>query len=683
MKRTKNYNDLSERQKRRRIEEESRELEVDQVLMTDSSSNSSNTDLEEFASDELLPEDTPSILGDPCLPVADIETVEVREEYHSETSESSESSQERIYMTDSDSVQSEEDDEDEDRTKFITNLHDFCLANLPDSGTNKLLEVLAGNTKYEIPINTNQLYGAIKDVPKAVTIAGGQYLHLGVRENLAFLNPRTVPRQIIIDISWDGVKLHNASKQQMWPIVMRVVNLEEKDVMLVGLFVGKKKDLNVNDFFYCLVQELNEIHDNDGSVLIGPSKIASTLAVRCLIADAPAKAFALGDYRFFLYFSYKILTFFCLGTKGHTGYSACSYCKQRGVRINRRTAFETSIAEERTDHEFRAPGHDDHHNYTSPFLNCRYVNDLIWQFPIDAMHLVDLGVMGKLIKLWTSDPDFNKDLANEFIKQAQTYTPSEFARKIRSLDECDNFKATELRQFALYLGIPMMIKCCSNNSKIRNFIQFSIGYRLLLGKNGLVTNNECILAKSLLEAFVKGFAELYGEEHVSFNVHGLLHLHQLVEIHGPLSSYTAYDFENFYQLLRKWVRKGGHYFEQIFRRWKQTGGKVIRKQPKLKKKIGPHIIALNKKDACIMLRDSSIWLLTAKKINIDGVVFFGKQFGIKEPLFNHPISSTNYNMFTVSNLSNQQHQIDTNNILLKFVRVPNNNNSFFAVPIIE
>lgn len=375
---------------------------------------------------------------------------------------------------------------------------------------------------------------------------------------------------------------------------------------------------------------------------------------------------------------------FFTGTKGHTGYHACSYCKQRGTRIGRRTAFDTSIGQERTDDEFRNPGHGEHNIYSTPLLNCPFVDNLVWKFPLDCMHLVDLGVMGKLLKIWMSDHDFSKELANQFLENVYPYIPSDFTRKPRSLDEYDNFKATELRQFVLYIGIPMLKKCCSNTDKIRNFIQLSIGYRLLMGRNGIVTNDDCAYAKTLLEDFVEGFANLYGAEHVSFNIHGLLHLHQMVTLYGPLSTYTAYDFENFYQLVRKWVRKGGHYFEQIFRRWKQTGGKVVRRQTKSKKKIGAHIIAVNKKDSCFMLKDGTIWVITEKKVNVDGVIYLGKKFRNKNTLFDDPTSSSIYNIFTVSNLSFETHQINSDDIVAKFVRVPFSPfNSFHVIPLVH
>lgn len=296
------------------------------------------------------------------------------------------------------------------------------------------------------------------------------------------------------------------------------------------------------------------------------------------------------------------------------------------------------------------------------------------------MHLVDLGVMKKLLKLWLNDPDFDKEEANKFLKEVKPYIPSDFTRKPRNLDEFENYKATELRLIVLYIGVPMLLRCCSSTEKVKNFLQLSMGYRLLMGRNGQVDETDCRYAQQLYQDFVNGFSELYGPEHVSFNIHGLLHLHQMVTLYGPLSTFTAYDFENYYQLVRKWVRRGGYYFEQIFRRWRQTGGKVLRKKSKGPK--GSFILASNKKDSCVMLNDGTVWLLVEKKLTDAGMIFVGKKFLNKTLLFNDPSPTLQMNIFNVSNLTDEAQQINTEDIIVKFVCMPNNE-SFDIIPLIH
>lgn len=52
------------------------------------------------------------------------------------------------------------------------------------------------------------------------------------------------------------------------------------------------------------------------------------------------------------------------------------------------------------------------------------------------------------------------------------------------------------------------------------------------------------LARKKIENFVEEFENLYGKEHMSFNVHILLHACDCVSRWGPLWAYSAYGFED-------------------------------------------------------------------------------------------------------------------------------------------
>jgi hypothetical protein len=80
-------------------------------------------------------------------------------------------------------------------------------------------------------------------------------------------------------------------------------------------------------------------------------------------------------------------------------------------------------------------------------------------FPVDYMHQTCLGVMKRLLLLWLRGKirDFklsaqNKDQISFKMLQPRKAIPRLFARKSRSLDDIDRWKATEYRQFLLYTG---------------------------------------------------------------------------------------------------------------------------------------------------------------------------------------------------------------------------------------
>ena len=70
----------------------------------------------------------------------------------------------------------------------------------------------------------------------------------------------------------------------------------------------------------------------------------------------------------------------------------------------------------------------------------------------------------------------------------------------------------------------------------------------------------------LSQYFVKTFKLLHGSEHVSHNVHKLLHLVNDVTNHGPLDDFSCFPFENFLQSVKKCIRKSEKPLQQIVKR---------------------------------------------------------------------------------------------------------------------
>lgn len=76
-----------------------------------------------------------------------------------------------------------------------------------------------------------------------------------------------------------------------------------------------------------------------------------------------------------------------------------------------------------------------------------------------------------------------------------------------------------------------------------HFMSFHCAVRILCSPELHMSHNN--YASDLLQYFVKNFGNLYGQEHVSYNVHNLLHLPQDCKLHGVLDSFSAFQFENY------------------------------------------------------------------------------------------------------------------------------------------
>ena len=156
------------------------------------------------------------------------------------------------------------------------------------------------------------------------------------------------------------------------------------------------------------------------------------------MADVPTKSWALQHY-------------------GHTSSDACPRCKVQGIHDGKRMIFLGINHPLRTDEEYRLCSDEDHHKGPSPLL--KLPMGLTTQSPGEYMHLLCIGFDNKFetalvtkhfgVKIKLSCHIIG--LISKRFLVIESYTPSEFARKIESLTE--KMKATQNRQRLLYSGV--------------------------------------------------------------------------------------------------------------------------------------------------------------------------------------------------------------------------------------
>lgn len=274
------------------------------------------------------------------------------------------------------------------------------------------------------------------------------------------------------------------------------------------------------------------------------------LKIKILIADTLAKSFI-------------------LNVKGHSGYYSCTKCCIEGEYHNNGVCFPPIVAKLRNDNDFQNYSDDEYHLGECPKVNIPNF-DLVAQVSLDYMHLMCLGVVKKLFKLWTTDRLSvrlqNRNLcliSNRFLKHVSVFVPLEFQRKLRSLMVYKQWKATEFRQLHLYNG-PVVLKDVVSIDVYNHFLSLHVAISIL-------SSNELHLklinyAEELLRHFVISFEVLYGIYNMSHNVYGLLHLADDVKYHGTLDQFSAFKFENFMQQLKNIIRKSDKLLQQISQR---------------------------------------------------------------------------------------------------------------------
>ncbi len=279
--------------------------------------------------------------------------------------------------------------------------------------------------------------------------------------------------------------------------------------------------------------------------LIFKNKVIS-VRIKSIIADAPARSFIK-----------------C--TKNHNAYYGCERCNRKGKWRRKVTYSGLKNAPLYTDASFRNQEYTNHHNGRSPLLELEI--GLITQIPIDFMHLCCLGVMKKLLLLWKETVPYKlsrKQLAkiSKRLVSFSKFIPGVFNRKTRSLDEIRHWKATEFRMFLTYIG-PIALKGVLDENRFQHFMLFHTAVYILSS----LTSNEWIdYAGMLLNTFVLQFDTYYSKDNCVFNVNLLTHLHEEVKVHGSLSKFSAFPFENYMSKLKRLVKSHNNFLSQVVNR---------------------------------------------------------------------------------------------------------------------
>ncbi|XP_071111468.1 uncharacterized protein [Haliotis cracherodii] len=415
------------------------------------------------------------------------------------------------------------------------------------------------------------------------------------------------------------------------------------------------------------------------------------VVLSCVICDTPARAFV-------------------KAVKGHSGYYGCDKCTQSGIYINKMTFPEINAAL-RTDIKFDEMRDEEHHAHgRSPFS--RLSIGMVSQFPIDYMHLVCLGVMKKLLMLWMKGPvslgcrigSTAVNILSERLIEYSSYIPREFCRKGRSLHEIDRWKATEYRLFCLYTG-PVALSEILSPHVYANFLLLFVGITCLASPQ--LVNNFCSYANEILCIFVQNFAQIYGNDMLVYNVHGLVHLSEDVKKFGPLDNYSAFVFESYLGKLKRLLRTPNRPLQQVIRRIyerqfiKRNNDSIIKtREPKYEHTHGPllrdldsvkqykeiqmddFLISCSRGNNCVKLDNDVVIIKNILLHSNQDISIIYEKFMDKSDFFTYPISSSIIGIHKVSRLTRHLFVGKLTLIKCKYVLLPKHD-SFIAIPVMH
>ena len=427
---------------------------------------------------------------------------------------------------------------------------------------NELFRILTSHGVQGIPKDCRTAKNSMRKV-NVVEMGAGSYFHFGLEKdiirNVSLLSQSDSPVRLQFNI--DGLPLYHSSPVDFWPILCRAfVEDSCTRVFPVGIFCGKSKPESADVYLYEFLKELNATLQNGLYI----NDVHRVVVIHSFVCDAPARQYIK-----------KI--------KAHSGYFSCERCEICGERSEggeRGVKFIKLGNKKRTNESFRAQSYCSHQkpNDVSPLVQLPL--DLILDFPLDYMHLVLLGVVKRLLRLWlgTSDYHVTKYSCN-FRLLARTSgpciaarlqvcsesVPSEFQRRPRQMDENKFFKAKEYRTLLLYT-FPYVFKgLFTNNPRVyTHFLLLVVSFRIMLCRKP--TQNFVRYVRALLERFVKDLQGLYGSVHMTYSVHNLVHIADDYERFGLLDNVSAFLFESYMQTLKKYVTRPGQELQQAVKR---------------------------------------------------------------------------------------------------------------------
>ncbi|XP_058122787.1 uncharacterized protein LOC131264509 [Anopheles coustani] len=289
------------------------------------------------------------------------------------------------------------DDEEEslrciDNMPLLEGIRYWALStNASIPSINKVLRLFQ-KTNAKVPKTAETLFKTNR-VPAVIKESGGgQFWYNGIRKSLltCVRNKKLCVDQIFINVSIDGLPLHKCGSTQFWPILFNIHDMPQVPVMTAAIFCGVQKPTSVEEYLRPMVQEINWL--NEHGLEINGKHIG--IKLRAVIADTPARAFI-------------------KGVIGHTGYSSCLKCTVEGSyhRAGRTVVFPGINAERRTDKSFRDGEYPEHTRMMTPLLDLRSF-DIIEDVVVgDRLHLIDLGVMKRMLVGWLEGSLGNKKLS--------------------------------------------------------------------------------------------------------------------------------------------------------------------------------------------------------------------------------------------------------------------------------
>lgn len=545
--------------------------------------------------------------------------------------------------------------------------------------SNVLLHYMHHKFHLDIPTDYRTLLKTPR-LPIPKIISPGAYIHVGVRQAIYRLIseagnivPANLTANILMQFFVDGLSISRSTTDGFWVIMMNIRHelIKRLAPKVIGVYYGKKKMDNFNEFLWAFVMELNDILENgiDLDGVVAMPKILN------FVLDAPARCG-------------------CKAVKGVNGYFGCDVCVTEGDNINNRIAFLDLDSPLRNDHDFRSRKYDDYHHMES-VLEMLPV-DMIEAFPLDYLHCVLLGVMSWILRFLRDTPkNLSSTDHNEIkrrIEQFKKTEPVEFQHNLRSfIESLGSMKGSEFRQYLLFVG-PLLLKGIVDEEVFSNFLKLHIASTIFTHKRFASYYTE---ADQLMRMFIEEFAAVYHPCHVVYVFHSLCHIKKFVDRYGPWDNFSTFEYESQNRAVKDLVRGNVKPLTQVTNRIIEIYNAPLHK---IKNKSCDIEVSDRQENNCyanlkfydlhfrtkqigqnlMLLKSGEAVKLVNICRNSTGILLTGKPFKYRLSVYSE-VDTTRFNIFKTMEKFDHPIQFDVSEIDGKFWEIDMNESNFKAL----
>lgn len=352
----------------------------------------------------------------------------------------------------------------------------------------------------------------------------------------------------------------------------------------------------------------------------------------------------------------------------------------------------------RTNEEYINMTDEDHHKGRRPLSP---VQDPVTRVPFEGMHLVWIGNCKKVVAAQVAGKyGFKRlnlrklNIMDARMELLKSYCTSEFNRRPREITQFRNFKATELRQLLLYTA-PAVFKDVFDDDYYQHLMILHSVMRLLVSVD--TPREMYTFCQSALETYVTLCEQLYGQQFLSYNVHGLLQLVADVELLGEMDSFSVFCYENNMTEFSKHLRKPHLSLQQYYKRLcekndlalvppdnnihlrltqKHSDGPLLGDIPAhlcrqyQKLEVGGITFSTSVRDSCCMLPDSTICIIN-NIIEMQGnILFIVRKFRSATAIYEVGITSKSVGVYHCTRLSARLEAVSLNQVSKKCYWMP-------------